>query len=110
VGKIEDIPELRDGFIAVFDTKSKEDAVRLKPQPGSWTAIKVPLVQLLSHSRADGNVNVGFTEIRAWALRRSALAIFFGPAFKARRGRFQTGSAVFTVALCYYILINMLIC
>lgn len=28
VGKIEDIPELRNEFIAVFDGKSKEDAVR----------------------------------------------------------------------------------
>jgi hypothetical protein len=28
VGKIEDIAELRDDFIAVFDEKSKEDAVR----------------------------------------------------------------------------------
>jgi hypothetical protein len=28
VGKIDDVPELRDEFIAIFDGKSKEDAVR----------------------------------------------------------------------------------
>jgi hypothetical protein len=59
VGKIDDIPELRDEFIAIFDTKSKEDIVRF------CLALGHHLLDVTGFQPID-EISASFTAMQRW--------------------------------------------